>query len=218
VVQPEPKGIAQAFLVGEEFVDGEPVALILGDNIFYGEMSLDVTVAAFSAGATIFGYYVNDPERYGVVEFDERGRAVGIEEKPAHPKTNYAVPGLYLYDGQVVELAKGLKPSARGELEITDLNMEYLRRGELVVERLGRGIAWLDTGTPQSLLEASHFIGTLEARQGLKTACLEEIAIRKGFITCREMAQVIADTPKSDYREYLQRVMNESDVCGSTGR
>jgi glucose-1-phosphate thymidylyltransferase len=218
VVQPEPKGIAQAFLVGEEFIDGEPVALILGDNIFYGEMALDVTVSSFSGGATVFGYYVNDPERYGVVEFDETGRAIAIEEKPSRPKTNYAVPGLYLYDGRVVELAKGLKPSPRGELEITDLNMEYLRRGELVVERLGRGIAWLDTGTPQSLLEASHFIGTLEARQGLKTACLEEIAIRMGFITCREMEQVIADTPKSDYREYLQRVMKEIDVCGTTGR
>jgi glucose-1-phosphate thymidylyltransferase len=214
VVQPEPKGIAQAFLVGEAFIAGEPVVLILGDNIFYGEMGLERTVSSFAGGATIFGYYVNDPERYGVVDFDESGRARGIEEKPAHPKTNYAVPGLYLYDGQVVDLAKGLKPSDRGELEITDLNMEYLRRGRLVVERLGRGIAWLDTGTPQSLLEASHFIGTLEARQGLKTACLEEIAIRMGFITCREMAQVIADTPRSAYRDYLQRVMNELDVCG----
>jgi glucose-1-phosphate thymidylyltransferase len=214
VVQPEPKGIAQAFLVGEEFIAGDPVVLILGDNIFYGEMGLQRTVSSFAGGATIFGYYVNDPERYGVVDFDESGRARGIEEKPAHPKTNYAVPGLYLYDGQVVDLAKGLKPSDRGELEITDLNMEYLRRGELVVERLGRGIAWLDTGTPQSLLEASHFIGTLEARQGLKTACLEEIAIRMGFIDCRQMEQVIADTPRSAYRDYLQRVMSEFDVCG----
>jgi len=216
-VQPEPKGIAQAFLVGEEFIAGEGVCLILGDNIFYGKMELDRIVAGFSGGARIFGYYVTDPERYGVVEFDETGKAIGIEEKPAKPKTNYAVPGLYLYDNQVVEIAKNMKPSARGELEITDVNLEYLRRGQLNVEKLGRGIAWLDTGTHQSLLEASHFIGTLEARQGLKIACLEEVALRMGFISCRKMEEVIAATPKSTYREYLVRVYNEAELCGLEG-
>jgi glucose-1-phosphate thymidylyltransferase len=208
-VQPEPKGIAQAFLVGEEFIGKDPVCLILGDNIFYGKMGLDRAVAEFISGARIFGYYVQDPERYGVVEFDENGRAVGIEEKPARPKTHYAVPGLYLYDSKVVELTKTMRPSARGELEITDLNLEYLRRGELLVEKLGRGIAWLDTGTHQSLLEASHFIGTLEARQGLKIACLEEIAFRFGFIDAAGMGKAIEATPKSGYRDYLVRVFEE---------
>ncbi|GAM08172.1 glucose-1-phosphate thymidylyltransferase 1 [Geobacter sp. OR-1] len=216
-VQPEPKGIAQAFLVGEEFIAGDPVMLILGDNIFYGKMGLDRLAREFSEGSLVFGYYVNDPERYGVVEFDAGGKAIGIEEKPARPKTHYAVPGLYLYDDKVVEITKSLKPSPRGELEITDVNLEYLRRGELRVEKLGRGIAWLDTGTHQSLLEASHFIGTLEARQGLKIACLEEIALRMGFIDCRRMAEVIEETPKSSYREYLQRVYNETDLCGAGG-
>ncbi len=208
-IQPEPKGIAQAFLVGEEFIAREPVCLILGDNIFYGKIGLDRTAGEFSGGATIFGYNVHDPERYGVVEFDANGNAISIEEKPASPKSSYAVPGLYLYSGNVVEIAKMISPSPRGELEITDVNLEYLRRGELRVEKLGRGIAWLDTGTHQSLLEASHFIGTLEARQGLKIACLEEIALRMGFIDCRQMEAVIADTPKSSYREYLVRVLHE---------
>jgi len=165
-VQPEPKGIAQAFLVGEEFINGENVALILGDNIFYGKMGLAQIVSEFSGGASVFGYPVNDPERYGVVEFDAAGNVLSLEEKPQHPKSHYAVPGLYLYDEKVVEMTKNLQPSARGELEITDLNKAYLVKGQLRVERLGRGIAWLDTGTHQSLLEASHFIGTLEARQG----------------------------------------------------
>lgn len=208
-VQAEPKGIAQAFLVGEEFINGDPVCLILGDNIFYGKMGLDRAAADFSSGAKIFGYYVHDPERYGVVEFNEQGIAVGIEEKPAKPKTHYAVPGLYLYDHRVVEIARNLKPSPRGELEITDVNLEYLRRGELQVEKLGRGVAWLDTGTHQSLLEASHFIGTLEARQGLKIACLEEIALRMGFIDCPGMLAAIEATPKSSYRDYLERVLQE---------
>ncbi|MBI1921536.1 MAG: glucose-1-phosphate thymidylyltransferase RfbA [Geobacter sp.] len=208
-VQPEPKGIAQAFLVGEEFIAGDSVCLILGDNIFYGKVGLDRSVAEFDGGAKIFGYYVQDPERYGVVEFDGAGNAVSIEEKPKKPKTHYAVPGLYLYDGKVVEIAKTMKPSPRGELEITDVNMEYLRRGELKVEKLGRGIAWLDTGTHQSLLEASHFIGTLEARQGLKIACLEEIAVRLGFIDTKGLEKVIADTPNSSYRDYLIRVLHE---------
>ena len=216
-VQPEPNGIAQAFLVGEEFIGDKGVCLILGDNIFYGKMELDRIIAEFTSGARIFGYYVTDPERYGVVEFDGAGKVIGIEEKPQKPKTNYAVPGLYLYDNQVVSIARNMKPSPRGELEITDVNQEYLRRGELSVEKLGRGIAWLDTGTHQSLLEASHFIGTLEARQGLKIACLEEVALRMGFIDCRKMAEVIAETPKSSYREYLVRVYHETDLCGIAG-
>ncbi|MEA5113274.1 MAG: glucose-1-phosphate thymidylyltransferase RfbA [Geobacteraceae bacterium] len=208
-VQPEPRGIAQAFLVGEEFIAKDPVCLILGDNIFYGKIGLDQALAKFDSGARIFGYYVNDPERYGVVEFDEAGRVVSIEEKPSAPKSHFAVPGLYLYDGKVVEMTRSLTPSARGELEITDLNLQYLRQGELGVERLGRGIAWLDTGTHQSLLEASHFIGTLEARQGLKIACLEEIAFRLGFIDSEGMKNAIDQTPKSGYRDYLARVLSE---------
>ncbi len=208
-VQPEPKGIAQAFLVGEDFIADEPVCLILGDNIFYGKIGLDKIAREFDGGAVIFGYNVQDPERYGVVEFDAKGNAISIEEKPSTPKSSYAVPGLYLYDGNVVKTARSIRPSPRGELEITDVNLEYLRRGELRVEKLGRGIAWLDTGTHQSLLEASHFIGTLEARQGLKIACLEEIALRKGYIDCRGMEAIIADTPRSSYRDYLTRVLHE---------
>ncbi len=208
-VQPEPKGIAQAFLVGEEFIAGEAVCLILGDNIFYGKMGVREIVKNFKDGAVIFGYYVNDPERYGVVEFNDDGVAVSIEEKPARPKSSYAVPGLYFYDKRIVEIAKSMKPSARGELEITDVNMEYLRRGELHVVPLGRGIAWLDTGTHTSLLEASHFIGTLEARQGLKIACLEEIAFRMNFVDRKKMEQVIDETPKSSYRDYLERLLEE---------
>ena len=208
-VQAEPKGIAQAFLVGDEFIADEPVCLILGDNLFYGKMGLDHIVADFTLGATVFGYPVTDPERYGVVEFDRAGKVLSIEEKPANPKSHYAVPGLYLYDGKIVEIAKALRPSARGELEITDVNLEYLRRGELSVERLGRGIAWLDTGTHLSLLEASHFIGTLEARQGLKIACLEEIAYRRGFLSLSQFEQVIAETPKSSYRSYLEMVLRD---------
>ncbi|MDY0189365.1 MAG: glucose-1-phosphate thymidylyltransferase RfbA [Desulfuromonas sp.] len=209
VIQPEPKGIAQAFLVGEEFIAGDPVGLILGDNIFYGKMDLTRIVNEFTTGAKVFGYQVKDPERYGVVEFDGHGKAVGIEEKPHKPKSNFAVPGLYLYDNKVVEITKQIKPSARGELEITDVNLEYLRRGELMVERLERGIAWLDTGTHMSLLEASHFIGTLEARQGLKIGCLEEIAYHKGFIDQGQFEQIIQETPSSSYREYLEHISRE---------
>lgn len=208
-VQPEPKGIAQAFLVGEDFIGDDPVSLILGDNIFYGRMDLNRIFSEFKAGARVFGYPVTDPERYGVVEFDQDNVAIGIEEKPKHPKSNYAVPGLYLYDHNVAELTKSLKPSARGELEITDLNLAYLERGELMVEKLERGIAWLDTGTHMSLLEASHFIGTLEARQGLKIGCLEEVAYRQGFIDRTQFRQVIDETPKSSYREYLERVLKD---------
>ncbi len=206
-VQPEPKGIAQAFLVGEEFIGDDAVALILGDNIFYGKMGLTQVFSNFISGAKIFGYPVNDPERYGVVEFDKSGTAIGIEEKPTHPKSNYAVPGLYLYDNKVIEITRQMTPSARGELEITDVNIDYLNRRELRVEKLERGIAWLDTGTHTSLLEASHFIGTLESRQGLKIACLEEIAYHKGFIDRQQFEQVIEDTPKSSYREYLELVL-----------
>ena len=209
-VQPEPKGIAQAFLVGEDFIGNDAVSLILGDNIFYGKMGLTKIFSEFSGGAKVFGYPVHDPERYGVVEFDKNGKAIGIEEKPTKPKSHYAVPGLYLYDNKVVEITKQMKPSPRGELEITDVNVEYLNRGELRVERLERGIAWLDTGTHMSLLEASHFIGTLEARQGLKIACLEEVAFKKGFLKPAEMEKVIAETPKSSYREYLERILEDN--------
>ncbi|MGE4546016.1 MAG: glucose-1-phosphate thymidylyltransferase RfbA [Pedobacter sp.] len=209
-VQAEPKGIAQAFLVGEEFINGDPVCLILGDNIFYGKMGLDAITSGFSDGAMVFGYPVHDPERYGVVDFDKAGKVLSIEEKPVQPKSHYAVPGLYLYDANIVEITKNLKPSARGELEITDVNLEYLRRGALRVEKLGRGIAWLDTGTHESLLEASHFIGTLEARQGLKIACLEEIALRKGFVDKAGFEQIIDDTPKSGYRSYLEAVLKDT--------
>ncbi len=213
-VQPEPKGIAQAFLVGEEFIDNQPVCLILGDNIFYGKMNLNKIMSEFTTGARVFGYQVNDPERYGVVAFDANGTVLSIEEKPQKPKSHYAVPGLYLYDNKVVSVTKSTKPSPRGELEITDVNLDYLRRGELMVERLGRGIAWLDTGTHKSLLEASNFIETIETRQGLKIACLEEIALRCGFIDCRKMQEVIDATPNSSYKEYLQRVYNEAELCG----
>ncbi|MDD2558026.1 MAG: glucose-1-phosphate thymidylyltransferase RfbA [Desulfuromonadaceae bacterium] len=208
VVQPEPRGIAQAFLVGEHFIGTDSVCLILGDNIFYGKMELTRIINEFSSGAKVFGYQVTDPQRYGVVEFDAQGKAIGIEEKPLNPKSNYAVPGLYLYDNNVVEITKQIQPSARGELEITDVNLAYLSRGELRVERLERGIAWLDTGTHMSLLEASHFIGTLEARQGLKIGCLEEIAYRKGFIDRPRFEQIIQDTPKSSYRDYLEVVLD----------
>ncbi len=208
MVQAEPKGIAQAFLVGEAFIDNKPVCLILGDNIFYGKMDLTRIVSEFSSGAKVFGYQVTDPQRYGVVEFNEQGKAIGIEEKPLNPKSNFAVPGLYLYDSNVVEITKQIQPSARGELEITDVNLEYLRRGELMVERLERGIAWLDTGTHMSLLEASHFIGTLEARQGLKIGCLEEIAYRKGFVSRQQFEHIIKTTPRSSYREYLELVLS----------
>lgn len=208
-VQPEPKGIAQAFIIGEEFINGDPVCLILGDNIFYGKIGLNRIAAKFESGARIFGYPVTDPERYGVVEFDKQGRVIGIEEKPHKPKSNYAIPGLYLFDSRVVEIAKGLTPSNRGELEITDIHLAYMRLGQLVVEVLGRGIAWLDTGTHTSLLDASRFIGTLEARQGLKIGCLEEIAFRKGYIDVSLMQRLIAELPKSDYRKYVESVLAE---------
>ncbi len=210
-VQPEPAGIAQAFLLGEAFLDGAAAVLILGDNVFYGKMRLNEIVRDFDGGGCIFGYPVRDPERYGVVEFDRDGRVLSIEEKPEHPKSHYAVPGLYIYGQDVVKMARSLRPSARGELEITDLNRLYLDQGRLRVIRLGRGIAWLDTGTPVSLLEASQFIYTIEARQGLKIACPEEIAFRLGYISAAEFAKLIDRLPRCDYAEYLRRVLEEAD-------
>jgi len=210
-VQPKPQGIAQAFLVGEEFIAGDPVALILGDNIFYGVYDFLREARKFADGAMVFGYYVNDPQRYGVVEFDKHGQVISIEEKPTQPKSHYAVTGLYLYDSDVVSIARGLKPSARGELEITDINKAYLERGKLTVARLGRGIAWLDTGTHESLLEAGDFIATIEKRQGQKIACLEEVAFRMGMIDRDQLARLADDMAEHSYREYLQGVLKEAD-------
>ncbi len=209
VVQAEPNGIAQAFIIGEEFIGPDSVALILGDNVFYGKMELDQIIGSFDGGAKVFGYPVKDPQRYGVVDFDSSGKVLSIEEKPLKPKSKYAVPGLYLYDNQVVRITKELKPSARGELEITDVNLKYLQQNQLRVEKLGRGIAWLDTGTHESLLDASRFIGSLEVRQGLKIACLEEIAFHKGYLDRQQFEKVIEATPKSSYREYLEMILRD---------
>jgi glucose-1-phosphate thymidylyltransferase len=210
-IQAEPDGIAQAFLIGESFIQADPVTLILGDNLFYGHGYLDFLKGKLEnfSGATVFGYQVKDPERYGVVEYDGEGKVLSIEEKPKHPKTNYAVPGLYIYDNEVVSITKTLQPSARGELEITDVNKAYLERGSLHVELLGRGVAWLDTGTHKSLLDAGAFIETIESRQGLKVACLEEIAYIGGFITRDHLSQLIGDYPKNDYRNYLETILND---------
>lgn len=203
--QPKPEGLAQAFIIGEEFIGDESVALILGDNIFYGQgLSKKLQEAAqLQKGAKVFGYYVQDPERYGVVEFDEEGQAVSIEEKPSQPRSNYAVVGLYFYDNKVVEYARNLEPSARGELEITDLNKIYLNENNLSVVIMGRGTAWLDTGTHDSMLQASNFVQTVEARQGLKISCPEEIAWRMGFISKKELKELAAPLKKSGYGEYL---------------
>jgi len=202
-VQDKPEGIAQAFVIGKEFVGNDSVTLILGDNIFFGAIKLDEIISSFTSGAKIFGYYVNDPERYGVVEFDKDKQVIGIEEKPKEPKSNFAVPGLYMYDNAVLKHVETLKASPRGELEITDLNKIYLHNNDLMVEILGRGIAWLDTGTHASLLEAGNFIYTLEARQGLKIACLEEIAYTRGIISFEKFCETVDKIPSSPYKEYL---------------
>ncbi|MCU0119161.1 glucose-1-phosphate thymidylyltransferase RfbA [Pseudomonas sp. B2M1-30] len=208
--QPSPDGLAQAFIIGEEFIGKDPCCLILGDNIFYGQHFSDNLRSASSQkhGATVFGYHVSDPERFGVVEFDAAGRALSIEEKPLKPKSNYAVTGLYFYDNDVVEIAKNIKPSDRGELEITDVNRAYLERKDLSVEMLGRGFAWLDTGTHDSLLEASHFVHTIEQRQGLKVACLEEIAYHNGWITAEQLGAQADALKKTGYGQYLQKLLD----------
>ena len=211
-VQENPNGIAQAFLIGEEFINNNPVTLILGDNLFYGHGYLDFLKGKLDGlkGALIFGYSVKDPERYGVVEFNENGKVTSIEEKPKHPKSKFAVPGLYVYDSNVVEITKSMKPSARGELEITDVNIAYLKQDELNVHILSRGVAWLDTGTHRSLLEAGTFIETLESRQGLKVGCIEEIAFTQGFITKNEFKSLILSYPNNDYTEYLTSIVESN--------
>ena len=210
-VQPKPEGLAQAFIIGEEFIGRDSVSLVLGDNIFYGAGLGDMCkqAARQTKGATVFGYYVKDPERFGVVEFDENFKALSIEEKPAHPKSNYAVTGLYFYDNDVVRIAKSIKPSARGELEITSVNNEYLQRGELRVRRLGRGYAWLDTGTHDSMLDAANFIRTIETRQGLQVACLQEIAYDNGWMTKDQIRDSIKDMLKTNYGQYLKKMIED---------
>ncbi len=206
--QPKPGGLAQAFLIGRDFVGKDPVTLVLGDNVFYGHGMSTLLQHAVrdNQGATVFGYHVKDPERYGVAEYDATGRVIGLEEKPKSPKSNWAVTGLYIFDNEVLQVAAGLKPSARGELEITDVNKEYLKRGKLKLVRLGRGVAWLDTGTHRSLLDASQFIATIESRQGLKVACLEEVAWRMGFITRAQM-EALAQGQSHDFKDYLLGVL-----------
>jgi len=208
-VQPAPNGIAEAFIIGEKFIGDDDVCLVLGDNIFYGDLTFFYEGIQKNVGATIFGYQVNDPERYGIVEFDKDGNALSIEEKPAKPRSQYAVPGLYIYNNGVINISKNLKPSDRGELEITDVNKEYLNRKQLRVEKIGRGIAWLDTGTPEALLQASNFFGVIEDRQGLKVACIEEIAYHKGFINKDQFEELVNSIPKSLYRSYLEKILKE---------
>lgn len=208
-VQAAPKGIAEAFIIGEKFIDKQGVVLILGDNIFYGTLNFFYEALEKNQGATIFGYQVTDPQRYGIVEFDSDGRALSIEEKPEIPKSQYAVPGLYIFDKNVVEIAKNLKPSARGELEITDVNREYLKKGKLKVEKIGRGVAWLDTGTPEALLQASNFFGIIEERQGFKVACIEEIAYNMKFINKKRFEMLIETMPECVYRSYLEKFLKD---------
>src|SRR5208282_5383098 len=208
--QPKPQGIAQAFLIAETFIGEDCVTLILGDNVFYGGDGFQKAFTEFKVGATIFGYHVNDPERYGVVDFNDQGQALSIEEKPKQPKSNYAVPGLYLFDNQVLSITKNLKPSARGELEITDVNVEYMRRGQLRVHRLSRGFAWLDAGTSSSLHEASAYVQTIEKRQGIKIGCPEEAAFRRGFLARQDLEKLTGHMPKCEYRDYLHRVLLET--------
>jgi len=207
--QPKPEGIAQAFLIGAKFIGASGASLILGDNIFYGKLDFYRDALAIEQGACIFGYQVRDPQRYGVVEFDAEGKAISLEEKPKQPKSHYAVPGLYVYDERVVGLCRSLRPSARGELEITDLNLLYLKEKQLHVKLLSRGMAWLDTGTQTSLLEAGNYIATIEHRQGLKIACLEEVALRTGFINQSQLSRIIDRLPKGEYRDYLKMVCDE---------
>jgi glucose-1-phosphate thymidylyltransferase len=210
--QPKPEGIAQAFIIGEEFIGNDSVCLILGDNIFYGH-NLSMTLQKMvnlKNGAYIFGYWISDPQRYGIVEFSETNEVISIEEKPKYPKSNYAVPGLYFYDNEIVDIAKNLKPSARGELEITDVNLAYLRKGNLKVEILGRGYAWLDTGTPDSLIDAANYIATIERRQGLKIGCIEEIAYKMGYIDSKQLENIIDKIHKNDYRKYLEGLLRDS--------
>jgi glucose-1-phosphate thymidylyltransferase len=208
-VQAAPNGIAESFVLGDEFIGNDSVALVLGDNIFYGKLDFlyNAVKNHNENGGIIFAYQVTDPERYGIVEFDKSGNAISIEEKPKEPKSDFAVPGLYIYDNSVVEISKNLKPSARGELEITDVNKVYLEQKNLRVEKIGRGVAWLDTGTPKSLLQAANFFGVIEERQGLKVACIEEIAFAKNFINRVEFENLIDSMPKSDYKDYLIRVL-----------
>jgi len=211
VVQSAPNGIAEAFILGDKFIGNDSVTLILGDNIFYGNLDFFYQGIENNTGATVFGYRVTDPERYGVVEFDKNGKALSIEEKPKNPKSKFAVPGLYIYNNEVVNISKNLKPSPRGELEITDVNNTYLNKGELRVEKIGRGVAWLDTGTPEALLQASNFFGTIEDRQGLKVACIEEIAYYMKFISKEQFQTVIEKMPKCQYKNYLENILAETE-------
>lgn len=209
-VQDAPNGIAEAFIIGDEFIGNDSVSLMLGDNIFYGKLNfLYEAYKSFKNGGTVFAYRVTDPERYGIVEFNKEGKVLSIEEKPEHPKSKYAVPGIYIYDNSVVDITKNLKPSTRGELEITDVNNVYLERDSLNVQLIGRGVAWLDTGTPASLLQASNFFGVIEERQGLKVACIEEIAYKKNFINREQLNSIINGMPQSLYRDYLTQVLLE---------
>lgn len=210
-VQAAPNGIAESFILGENFIGDDDVTLILGDNIFYGYLDFLYNAIKNNSGATIFGYKVTDPERYGIVEFDRSGKAISIEEKPKEPKSDFAVPGLYVYNNEVVNISKNLKPSPRGELEITDVNKVYLERGDLKVQKIGRGVAWLDTGTPDALLQASNFFGVIEARQGLKVACIEEIAYSRKFIDEVQLRKVIDEIPNSLYRDYLEKFYKDKD-------
>lgn len=217
-LQPGPKGIAEAFILGKEFIGKDDVTLILGDNIFYGNLDFLREALRSNRGATVFGYYVNDPQRYGVVEFDQMGKAVSLEEKPAMPKSNYAVVGLYVYNNEVAQIACKLEPSARGELEITDLNRVYLERGDLDVQIMGRGMAWLDTGTPQALLEVSQFIGAIEKRQGLKVGCVEEVAYMMGFVGKEGFNRLIESLPRCDYRSYLETILASPELVSQYNR
>ncbi|TSA24603.1 glucose-1-phosphate thymidylyltransferase [bacterium] len=211
-IQDKPRGLADAFLVGEKFIGDDSVTMILGDNIFYGKLDFIRNAVKLNKGATVFGYYVKDPQRYGVIEFDENGKVISIEEKPKKPKSNYAIVGLYIYNNDVIEIAKKLKPSSRGELEITDINKEYLKLNKLKVELFGRGIAWLDTGTPQTLLEASTFIGAVEHRQDLKIACIEEVAYMMDYISRKELKELINKMPNCNYKTYLMKIFSNTHI------